>query len=601
VNVNGDLTVTGGDIDVSGEASLLSILDNDAASFAINDGSYTYFNLDTTTDAEVITLGNSSGNTGITFDIGGTGNITFPDFANCTLKTSGGVLQCGSDLQGGGTNYWQLNAEVISPYNETLDVTFGGISTESARFAVLNMDAGASAPTASLSAGIAGGMYMTADGTLTTTTGQALTIGGSDAGGITIDAGVGAITLSDNVDATNGLDVTNANLTVGGSNVTIDVSTGDITTIGGVVLGDATTDITTESNENLNITANGTGDVVFDLDGDTEIQITAGAAPTIDMVAISNSGQATISDAVDGLSIDFTAAAGTTENAGAHVTVTGSGAAGDTMNGLQVTSAGIADGNLNGIVIDTISGGSGTEYAINIEAGWDDGLYVADATNAAINLASTDGDAASGILFGGDIQVFRDEAKELVITDGAGNSFVFDLINGPTASGSARPINAIAISPEYPGASLTGDGGGDNTGTMTSDNTTSTLYRNYYDWTTTQGTAQDYDIWVKVQVPSDFVAWANNNTLSIDTWTNDTTNGPINVTVYDTDETADCTSQDFTPSTGSTWESVTSTACLDTGTYTPGEEMTIMIKLTAAATTGDTRVSTIKMEYYAGY
>jgi len=57
----------------------------------------------------------------------------------------------------------------------------------------------------------------------------------------------GQVTFAGNVDATNGLDVTNANLTVGGANFTVVPASGDVTTAGDVAIngGDLTTTATT--------------------------------------------------------------------------------------------------------------------------------------------------------------------------------------------------------------------------------------------------------------------------------------------------------------------------------------------------------------------
>jgi len=55
----------------------------------------------------------------------------------------------------------------------------------------------------------------------------------------------GQITIAGNIDANNGLDITGGNLTVGGTNFTVDVATGNIITLGSTTLGDASADILT--------------------------------------------------------------------------------------------------------------------------------------------------------------------------------------------------------------------------------------------------------------------------------------------------------------------------------------------------------------------
>ena len=57
-----------------------------------------------------------------------------------------------------------------------------GIASSSAKFAVLNINSGT--PTASVSAGTAGGAYLNATGTLATTAKQSLTLGDTNTGNI---------------------------------------------------------------------------------------------------------------------------------------------------------------------------------------------------------------------------------------------------------------------------------------------------------------------------------------------------------------------------------------------------------------------------------
>jgi len=193
------------------------------------------------------------------------------------------------------------------------------------------------------------------------------------------------------------------------------------------------------------------------------------------------------------------------------------------------------------------------------------------------------------------------KADETFTISDAGGAFNFSVDTGPNYTGDAMPTKRITVSPEYPGASLTGDGGS-NTGTMTSDSMTSTPFRNYYSWTTSEVSVQTYDIWVRVPLPADFSDMAATPTLSIDTYSSDLTNGTVLVTVYDTNNTADCTSAVFTPIGAiNTWESKTQTTCLDTGTYAANGIVTIQIKAQAAASGGITRVSDIYFDYLAKF
>ena len=68
---------------------------------------------------------------------------------------------------GFGTNYFTIASGLLYPVNSTLDFSLGGTATTSSKFAVINVNSGT--PTATLSAGASGGLYLTANGTLQTT------------------------------------------------------------------------------------------------------------------------------------------------------------------------------------------------------------------------------------------------------------------------------------------------------------------------------------------------------------------------------------------------------------------------------------------------
>lgn len=73
----------------------------------------------------------------------------------------------------------------------------------------------------------------------------------------------------------------------------------------------------------------------------------------------------------------------------------------------------------------------------------------------------------------------------------------------------------MVLSPEYSGAILYADGT-DNYGRMTSDAIEeSGTFQNYYQWVSDKDTLQDYDILVKITLPSDFGGW-NEDAISLD-------------------------------------------------------------------------------------
>lgn len=357
-------------------------------------------------------------------------------------------------------------------------------------------------------------------------------------------------------------------ITFQGTDTYVGLTTTDILTnktIGstGLTFSGATTDITTAAGQDLTVLGATTGDVVVSNDADSNLRVVGTAASGVDVVDITNSGFGTTTDTVDGLAIDFTSTAdsATDTNAGLHVTITDSGDSGDTISGLQVTAGTASAGNQYGVNIDSIgTPGGGNEYALVVGTGWDRGLSIGDGNNY------------------------------VALSSGA----------APVYAGTARPTKRITLSPEYAGATFTADGAA-NTGTMTSDNMTSSPYRNFYKWSNSEVSVQDYDVWIRVPLPADFSAMAATPTLSLDTYTSSTATGVVAVTVYDTSGTADCTAASFTPSSSTTWETKTQTTCLDTGTYVANGVMTIAIKVTAPASGGETRIGDLYFDYLARF
>lgn len=123
------------------------------------------------------------------------------------------------------SNFWDQILGTITPKIESQDLLIGGQASSSAKFAVLNVNSGT--PTASLSAGLAGGAYLTADGTLQTTANQRLTLGGSSTGDIFISPRSASGTLALNV----------GSLTVNGNTGSTTVSPTCVSVTNGIVTG----------------------------------------------------------------------------------------------------------------------------------------------------------------------------------------------------------------------------------------------------------------------------------------------------------------------------------------------------------------------------
>jgi hypothetical protein len=132
------------------------------------------------------------------------------------------------------------------------------------------------------------------------------------------------------------------------------------------------------------------------------------------------------------------------------------------------------------------------------------------------------------------------------------------------------------LTPEYDKVTYQGDAA-DNVGTlsMSQDNMT---HQNYYVWTTTRSTLQDYDIFVRVQVPQDFVRWKsgggrNNVHLNYRSTSANASDNALDLSVFDTNGTPVSLS-------ATSW----ATAQIDflgTPTWQPGQEFLLKFHLSA--------------------
>ncbi len=87
--------------------------------------------------------------------------------------------------------------------------------------------------------------------------------------------------------------------------------------------------------------------------------------------------------------------------------------------------------------------------------------------------------------------------------------------NGSTWVEVGDLTSSMVLSAEYSGAILYADGS-ENSGRMTSDAVEiGGTFKNYYEWVSDRDTLQDYDILVRITLPSDFVGW-NEDAISLD-------------------------------------------------------------------------------------
>ena len=192
---------------------------------------------------------------------------------------------------------------------------------------------------------------------------------------------------------------------------------------------------------------------------------------------------------------------------------------------------------------------------------------------------------------------------------GNGSNTVTLSSSGIALAGTARYSEKIVLTPEYAGAVLYCGGSScptNDIGTMTS-GYDSTRKENYYQWTTSQGSNQAYDIVAQIPIPTNYSAWASSTPLTVDVNTSDTTNGTVLGTLLDTSGTAvtNWSTCSLTPSvtgwvTSGAGATNGATCDITSGTWTPGGVATLVLQL-QAPTSGTTEVGDIVLNYLASF
>jgi parallel beta-helix repeat protein len=160
-----------------------------------------------------------------------------------------------------------------------------------------------------------------------------------------------------------------------------------------------------------------------------------------------------------------------------------------------------------------------------------------------------------------------------------------------TGGGGGGGTQTIKLSPEFSGGTLRADGTNNN-GSMEASYDT-TARRNYYEWTSSQVTAQDYDIIVNTMVPSDYTG--SFSSLTVRTWRDHNTNASATYEVIRQGDGLSCGSGSLTfNATTSTWDSATmSTASC---TIAASDVLIILIKV-SASDNANVRIGEITYNY----
>lgn len=181
--------------------------------------------------------------------------------------------------------------------------------------------------------------------------------------------------------------------------------------------------------------------------------------------------------------------------------------------------------------------------------------------------------------------------------------------SGVQLKGTARPTRTITLAPEFPGATFTADGTNNN-GTLSSDFCSQALtinatacptsgdVHNYYAWTTTQATAQDYDVYVRYRVPSDFSTSSLSNVYMYGwrTGASDT----VEIALFQANMTQCGTTTNVATGTA-TWTETAMAGTLSSCSIAADDVVTFRIKLTAGAASDITRAGEIRFSYLSKY
>jgi parallel beta-helix repeat protein len=453
------------------------------------------------------------------------------------------------------------------------------------------------------------GMYISLTSTGNTITGNILQSNTSD--GIYLQTSSYNVITGNNVQSNggHGINLSNTNLyNVIANNKIHD--NGGATTNNGIYL------ITSDSNT---ITGNDITDTSHTTDN-YAINITSGTTNTLSSNSlgggsINDAGTGTIYNAQTNVNGYFTFKASTTRLGLGNVSpayaldVTGqvnsttgflfNGTAGSTTtcNGAtpSLTNVTIQGGIITGVTCAAGGGGGGVS-SLNTQTG---ALTLQGTTN---QITVTNGAGTITLSTPQDINTTSAVTFGSLTVGSAGNTVVLTnnfSTNSRFYSGTARPTRTIKLTPEFANSVFSAiSGSGANVGYMISDYD-STNHHNYYQWTTDQATAQDYDIIVQYQLPSDFDGMVASSVKSLYFVTSTSANS-VKFQMLDASGTS-CGAMTTISTTANAWtqgSGMTPSGC----TLNADDVITLDFRLSAnTAVTNLAQLGTFQLQYYAKF
>lgn len=162
-----------------------------------------------------------------------------------------------------------------------------------------------------------------------------------------------------------------------------------------------------------------------------------------------------------------------------------------------------------------------------------------------------------------------------------GNLTVTGTVNGIDLSTLDDPQTLdrlMVLHPAYQSAAFQGDGT-DNIGQLAVSHDNLSL-KNFYTWTSTRTSLQDYDVLLRFTLPDDFIGWDDSMNVEYRTTSADPTNNKLDIQVYDTSGVPVTLSGSAVNLAGTSWSS-THLEFTGTPTWTPGQEILVRLKVYA--------------------
>lgn len=234
-------------------------------------------------------------------------------------------------------------------------------------------------------------------------------------------------------------------------------------------------------------------------------------------------------------------------------------------------------------------------------------LLTADTSNSIVKVGT------SGSASGGATVRLLSTAAEFTTSVRVGNATdgVDLTATGISLRGTARPTAKVTLAAEYPGATFTGDGTS-NVGSLSSDfcsNVTNLqinaaicaagMAQNFYSWTTSQAGAQDYDLYVRYQVPSDYATGSMTN-LSITGWGTSTSSESVTIALWQDGQTSACSTSSNAVTSNAIWSTATVASPLGSCNFAAGDMVTLKVRL-VAANNNVARAGNISFNYKQAY